>query len=145
MEKSVICVTCYVIPNAGKRASSVWNDYQTHMRVRNWLKLKLWNLNYESNYLHPETIWNRGKNSSVNIRFSAETSDNRNFSQNIRSGTTDAYHLRVHIRKVPALWRINYTSIDTVCAHCTSNKNQHALMLFNGNRFRHTASSDQVN
>jgi len=22
---------------------------------------------------------------------------------------------------------------------CTSNKNQHALMLFNGNRFRHTA------
>ena len=24
---------------------------------------------------------------------------------------------------------------------CTSNKNQHALMLFNGNRFRHTASS----
>jgi len=24
---------------------------------------------------------------------------------------------------------------------CTSNRNQHALMLFNGNRFRHTASS----
>jgi len=24
-----------VIPNAMKRASSVWNDYQTHMRVRN--------------------------------------------------------------------------------------------------------------
>jgi len=24
-----------VIPNARKRASSVWNDYQTHMRVRN--------------------------------------------------------------------------------------------------------------
>jgi len=26
---------------------------------------------------------------------------------------------------------------------CTRNKNQHALMLFNGNRFRHTASSAQ--
>jgi len=31
------------------------------------------------------------------------------------------------------------------CAHCTSNKNQHALKLFNGNRFRRTASSVQVN
>ena len=31
-------------------------------------------------------------------------------------------------------------NLSTVCAHCTSNKNQHALMLFNGNRFRHTAS-----
>ena len=38
----------------------------------------------------------------------------RNFSQNIRSGNTDAYHPRVHIRKVPVLWRINYTSIDTI-------------------------------
>jgi len=28
---------------------------------------------------------------------------------------------------------------------CTSNKNQHALMLFNGNRFFHMASSVQVN
>jgi len=55
-----------------------------------------------------------GKNSSVNIRFSAETSGIRKFSQNIRSGTTDAYPSRVHIRKVPALWRIDYTSIDTV-------------------------------
>jgi len=27
-----------VIPNAMERASSVWNDYQTHMRVRNWWK-----------------------------------------------------------------------------------------------------------
>ena len=36
-------------------------------------------------------------------------------------------------------------NLSTVCAHCTSNKNQHALMLFNGNRFRHTASSVQVN
>ena len=34
--------------------------------------------------------------------------------------------------------------LSTVCAHCTSNKNQHALMVFNGNRFRHTASSVQV-
>jgi len=52
MEKSVIWVTYYVIPNAMKRAS-VWNDYQAHMRVRNrWKKLK----NYESNYLHPERI-----------------------------------------------------------------------------------------
>jgi len=34
------------IPNAMKRASSVCNDYQTHMRVRNWWKkLK----NHESN------------------------------------------------------------------------------------------------
>jgi len=32
-------------------------------------------------------------------------------------------------------------NLSTVCAHCTSNKNQHALMLFKGNRFRHTASS----
>jgi len=23
-------------------------------------------------------------------------------------------------------------NLSTVCAHCTSNKNQHALMLFNG-------------
>jgi len=38
----------------------------------------------------------------------------RHFSQNIRNGNTDAYHPRVYIRKVPALWRINYTSIDTV-------------------------------
>ena len=38
-----------------------------------------------------------------------------------------------------------YEGLSTVCAHCTSNKNQHALMLFNGNRFRHTASSVQVN
>jgi len=35
MEKSVKCVTCYVIPNARRRASSMWNDYQRHMRVRN--------------------------------------------------------------------------------------------------------------
>jgi len=35
-----------VIPNTMKRASSVWNSYQTHMRVRNWWKkLK----NHESN------------------------------------------------------------------------------------------------
>jgi len=52
--------------------------------------------------------------SSVNIRFAAKTSDIRNLSQNIRSGNTDAYHPRVHIRKIPALLRINYTSIDTV-------------------------------
>jgi len=38
MKKSVVCATCYVIPNARKRASSVWNDYQTQMRVRNWWK-----------------------------------------------------------------------------------------------------------
>ena len=38
----------------------------------------------------------------------------------------------------------NNVKLSTVCAHCTSNKNQHALMLFNGNRFRHTASSVQV-
>ena len=38
----------------------------------------------------------------------------RPFPQNIRSGSTDAYHPRVYIRKIPALWRKNYTSIDTV-------------------------------
>ena len=27
---------------------------------------------------------------------------------------SDAYHPRVYLRKVPALWRKNYTSIDTV-------------------------------
>jgi len=53
-------------------------------------------------------------NSSGNIRFAAKTWDIRNFSQNIRSGNADADHPRVHIRKIPALWRINYTSIDTV-------------------------------
>jgi len=37
----------------------------------------------------------------------------------------------------------NIFNLSTVCAHCTSNKNQHALMLFNGNRFRHAASSVQ--
>ena len=42
-------------------------------------------------------------NSSVDIRYAAKTSDIRNFSQNIRSGNTDAYHPLVHIRKVPAL------------------------------------------
>ena len=42
-------------------------------------------------------------NSSVNIRYAAKTSDIRNFSQNIKSGNTDAYHPRVYIRKVPAL------------------------------------------
>ena len=57
----------------------------------------------------------RGKNnSSVNNRFAAKTSGIINFSQNIRSDNTDAYHPRVHIRKAPALWRKNYTSIDTV-------------------------------
>jgi len=34
MEKSVICATCCVIPNALKRVSSVWKDYQTHIWVR---------------------------------------------------------------------------------------------------------------
>ena len=34
MEKSVICATCCVIPNALKRVSSVWKDYQTHTWVR---------------------------------------------------------------------------------------------------------------
>jgi len=42
-------------------------------------------------------------NSSVNIKYVAKTSDIRNFSQNIRSGNTDAYHSRVYIRKIPAL------------------------------------------
>jgi len=53
-------------------------------------------------------------NSSVNIRYAAKTSDIRNFSQNIRSGNTDACHPRVYFTKVPPLWRTNYTSIDTI-------------------------------
>jgi len=101
MEKSVICVTCYVILNADVlAASSVWNDYQTHMRVRNWWKkLK----NYSIFILKRHKIWGKN-NSSVNIRFAAKTSEIRNFSQSIRSGNTDAYHPRVHIGKAPALW-----------------------------------------
>jgi len=46
------------------------------------------------------------------------------------------------------LWELQNceeNNMSTVCAHCTSNKNRHALMVFNGNRFRHTASSVQVN
>ena len=36
MCKGYLCVTLHmVIPNAMKKASSVWNDYQTHMSVRN--------------------------------------------------------------------------------------------------------------
>jgi len=62
MEKSVICVTYYVIPNARKSASRVWIDYQTHMRVRNWWKKFK---NHESNYLHPENIWNWGKKTTA--------------------------------------------------------------------------------
>ena len=55
-------------------------------------------------YLHSERIYNWEEyNSSVKIRYAAKTSDIRYFSQNIRSGNTDAYHPRVYIRKVPAL------------------------------------------
>jgi len=42
-------------------------------------------------------------NSSVHIRYAAKTSDIRNFSQNIRSGNTGAYHPREYIRMVTAL------------------------------------------
>jgi len=39
MRNGYLCVTLHnVISNATKRASSVWKDYQTHMRVRNWWK-----------------------------------------------------------------------------------------------------------
>jgi len=43
-----------VIPNAMKRASSAWDDYETHIRVRNWWKkLK----NHESNSMaHAENF-----------------------------------------------------------------------------------------
>jgi len=68
--------------------------------------------------------------SSVNIRFAAKSSDIRNLSQNIRSGSTDDYHPRVHIRVVPALWRINYTSIDTVGS---SNAKLVSTLAENGN------------
>jgi len=72
--------------------------------------LKIINL---TNFILKGYIIREKNNSSGNISFAAKTWDIRNFSQNIRSGNTDAYHPRVHIRKVPALWRINYTSIDT--------------------------------
>jgi len=47
----------------------------------------------------------------------------------------------MNISKIILIIVIN---VSTVCAHCTSNKNQHALMLFKENRFRHTASSVEV-
>ena len=62
------------IPNAMKGASSVWNNYQTHKRVRNWWKKleKIMNLTH----FHPENIENVAKNnSSVNIRSVTKTSD----------------------------------------------------------------------
>jgi len=43
---------------------------------------------------------------------------------------TDAYHPRVHIRKVPGLWRINYTPIDTVGS---SNANLVSMLAEHGN------------
>jgi len=40
MESGLFMHDVYVhpIPNAMKRVYSVWSNYQTHMRVRNWLK-----------------------------------------------------------------------------------------------------------
>jgi len=35
MENWLLMRNVCVIPNGVKRASSVWNDYQTHTRVRN--------------------------------------------------------------------------------------------------------------
>jgi len=75
----------YVMPilNAMKRASSVGNNYQAQMRVRNWWKKFT---NHESNSFSSKSMKHLGKNnSSLNIRFVAKTSDIRIFSQNIRS------------------------------------------------------------
>ena len=63
---------------------SVWNDDQTHKRV------KIGERNYKIANLicfHPTRIGNVGNknNSLVNVRFVAKTSDIRNFSENIRS------------------------------------------------------------
>jgi len=33
------------------------------------------------------------------------------------------------------MYTVTQINLSTVCAHCTSYRNQHALMLFNGNRF----------
>ena len=113
MEKSVICVTWYVIPNAEKRASSVWNDYQTHMRVRNrWKKLKYMNLTIF--ILKGYKIWGKKQQLSQHRICCQNIRHQKILSKQHRSGNTDAYHPRVYIRKVPAMWRKNYTSIDTV-------------------------------
>ena len=110
MEESVICVTWYVIPNAGKRASSVWtitkHTWEWEIDERN---LKIMNLaifllqGYK--ICGKKQLLGQHQICCQNIR---------PFSQNSRSGSTDAYHPRVYIRKVSALWRKNYTSIDTV-------------------------------
>ena len=69
-----------IILNAAN-AVSVWNDNQTHMRMKDW-KTKLKNY-YESNFFSSKMTGNvkNKSNSPVNIRFVAETLDIRNFSQ----------------------------------------------------------------
>ena len=77
---------------------------------------------------------------SVSLKFSLETRlESKSFEPFIDFLAFLVQKLWSKINKL-----INYL-ISAVCAHCTSNKNQHALMLFNGNRFRHMASSVQVN
>ena len=82
-----------VIPNAMKRASSVWNDYQTHMRVRNWWKkLK----NHEPNLFLSKSIENFGKKQQLsqhqicceNIRHQKFLSKHQIWCWNIRSCST---------------------------------------------------------
>ena len=97
MEKSVICITCYVIPNAGKRAlqfgTIIKHTWEWEIDERN---LKIMNL---AVFILKGYKIGGKNNSLVNIRYAAKTSDIRNFSQNIRNRNTDAYHPRVSIRK----------------------------------------------
>ena len=110
MEKSVICVTCYVIPNARREflqfGTITKHTWEWEIDERN---IKIMNLAIF--ILKRYEIW--GKKQQLN-QHQISCQNIRHFSQNIRNGNTDAYHPRVYIRKVPALWRKNYTSIDTV-------------------------------
>jgi len=77
-----------VILNAVERASSVWNDNQTHISIRVSERLMKESLNVMNlTYTFHERIGNveNKNNIPVNIRFVSKTSDIRNLSENIRS------------------------------------------------------------
>ena len=106
MESWLLMHNVCVIPNSMKRASSIWNDYQTHTRVRNWWK-KLKNMNLT--HFHPKTIENlKRSNILVNIRFVAKTSDIRNFSQNIRSDVKTSEVATLNARIVPIGGKVRF-------------------------------------
>jgi len=82
------------IPNATKRASSIWNNYQTHTRVRNWWKKFK---NYECNLFSSKNvrkIWGKRQQLSQhqiccqNIRHHKFPSKHQIWCYNIRSGNT---------------------------------------------------------